>query len=91
MKIYKDTNGFWVMGNMSNPPSCNFRITEDDSLIISSNYNDEVFYRGDITDIQFKDSNGNFVNCSGIADFKAKAMTIDFLSGIGFNYGIANY
>ena len=91
MKIYKDTNGFWVMGDMSNPPSCNFRITEDDSLIISSNYNDEVFYRGDITDIQFKDSNVNFVNCTGEDDFRTKAMTIDFLSSIGFNYGIANY
>ena len=43
MKIFKDTIEIWVMGDMSNPPSCNFRITEDDSLIISSNYNDEVF------------------------------------------------
>ena len=91
MKIFKDTNEIWVMGDMSNPPSCNFRITEDDSWVISSNYNDEIFFRGEITDIQFKDSNGVFVNCSGEADFRAKAMTIDFLSSIGFNYGIATY
>ena len=91
MEIFKDTNEIWVMGDMSNPPSCNFRITEDDSLIISSNYNDEVFYRGEITDIQLKDENGDFHYCTDEVDFKNKIKDIPFLSSPTLNLGIANY
>lgn len=81
MKIYLDTNSKWrletAINTVTNPGLCGFK-TSGENVIIYAHGNNTRYYNGPISGIQFKNTGGNFENCTDEADFRAKVADIDF-------------
>ena len=77
MKIYKDENGAWRIGAVTNPGQCGFTVIGNKVKIFAQS-NDKSYGYEKITDIQFQNAEGEFENCTSEADFREKVATIDF-------------
>ncbi len=81
MKIYKDENGKWRIGDVTNPGKCGFVILGS-KIKIFAHANDKVYYYGLITDIEFKDENDELFSCVNEEQFRSIAEGIDFFVDI---------